>query len=129
MRALVALVQAVWLTGRIPQQLMWVIIVLIPKGGGDYRGIGLLEPMWKILEAIMDRRLNAILFHDCLHGYMAKRGTGTATVDAKLAQQLAYLEQHPLYRIFINLRKAFDTMDRRRCIKILKGYGIGPNMI
>jgi hypothetical protein len=28
----------------------WVVTVLIPKGGGDYRGIGLLEPIWKVLE-------------------------------------------------------------------------------
>ncbi len=27
---------------RDPRQLLWSIVVLIPKGGGDYRGIGLL---------------------------------------------------------------------------------------
>jgi hypothetical protein len=37
-----------------------VIVVLLPKGGGDYRGIGLLEPLWKVVEQIMDRRLNAL---------------------------------------------------------------------
>jgi len=45
---LVKLVQAVWDEGKIPIQLGWVVTVLIPKGGGDYRGIGLLEPIWKI---------------------------------------------------------------------------------
>jgi hypothetical protein len=44
-KALVQLVQAVWEEGKIPTQLGWVITVLIPKGGGDYRGIGLLEPI------------------------------------------------------------------------------------
>ena len=44
------LVNAVWETGTIPQQLGWIIVVLIPKGGGDYWGIGLLEPVWKIIE-------------------------------------------------------------------------------
>jgi hypothetical protein len=47
-KALVMLVQAVWDEGTIPTQLGWVVIVLIPKGGGDYRGIGLLEPIWKV---------------------------------------------------------------------------------
>ncbi len=37
------LIQEVWHTGYIPQQLCWVIVVLIPKGGDDYQGIGLLE--------------------------------------------------------------------------------------
>ena len=43
--ALLQLVQAVWEEGRIPTQLGWVVTVLIPKGGGDYCGIGLLEPI------------------------------------------------------------------------------------
>jgi hypothetical protein len=36
--------------GKIPQQLTWVIVVvLLLKGGGDYRGTGLLEPLWKVV--------------------------------------------------------------------------------
>ena len=82
--------------------MMWIIIVLLPKGGGDYIGIGLLEPMWKVLEVIMDKRLQAIEFHDCLHCFRTGRGTGTATLEVKLAQQLAYLEQVPLFGVFID---------------------------
>jgi hypothetical protein len=41
----VELVQAVWTHDIIPRQMLWSIVVLIPKGGGDYRGIGLLEPI------------------------------------------------------------------------------------
>ena len=53
-RLFVRLVYEVWRTGHIPQ-LLWVIVVLIPKGSSGYRGIGLLEPIWKVIEAIMDR--------------------------------------------------------------------------
>ena len=42
---MVKLVQAIWDEGKIPIQLGWVVTVLIPKGGGDYPGIGLLEPI------------------------------------------------------------------------------------
>ena len=45
--ALVQLVQAVWDKGKTPTQLGWVITVLIPKGGRDYCGIGLLKPIWR----------------------------------------------------------------------------------
>ena len=31
--------------GEVPQQMLWIIVVLIPKDGGDYQGIGLLEPL------------------------------------------------------------------------------------
>ncbi len=50
----VQLVQSAWTHGEIPCQLLWIIVVLIPKGGGDYRGIGLLEPIWKVIERIID---------------------------------------------------------------------------
>jgi hypothetical protein len=56
-RALAWLVQAVWDKGRIPLQLGWVDTVLIPKGGEDYRGIGLLEPIWKVIKRVMDHQL------------------------------------------------------------------------
>ena len=91
----VKLIQTVWNTGRIPQQMMWTIIVLIPKCGGNFRGIGLLEPFWKVIECVIDFRLKRVNFHDCLHGFVSVRGTGTATLEAKLAQQLAYIEQPP----------------------------------
>ena len=128
-RVLVQLLQTIWEHGSIPQQMTWMVIVLLPKGGGDYRGIGLLEPLWKVVEVLMDKRFLAIKFHDCLHGFLAGRGTGTATMEVKLAQQLAYREQEAWYQIFLDLRKAYDAMDRGRCLEILAGYGVGPKLI
>ena len=128
-RLFVQLVQAAWNHGEIPRQLLWIIVVLIPKGGGDYRGIGLLEPIWKVIERIIDHRLDAFELHDSLHGCRHKRGTGTAIIEAKLAQQLAHIELKPFYGVFLDLRKAFDAMDRDRCILILEGYGAGPRLV
>jgi hypothetical protein len=126
--ALVQLVQAVWDEGRIPTQLGWVVTVLIPKGGGDYRGIGLLEPIWKVIERVIDKRLEAIALHNSLHGCRNGRGTGTAVIEAKLSQQLAHIKQTPFYGVFIDLKKAFDAMDWERCLLLLEGHGAGPNM-
>ena len=53
----------------------------------------------------MNERLKCLEFHDCLHCFLAGRGTGKATMEVKLTQQLAYIEQVPLYGIFIDLRK------------------------
>jgi hypothetical protein len=49
-RLFVQLVQVAWAHSIIPHQLLWSIVVLIPKGGRDYRGIGLLELNWKCIE-------------------------------------------------------------------------------
>jgi hypothetical protein len=67
----VHLCTSIWNTGTVPQQMCWVITFLIPKGGGEYHGIGLLEPIWKVLEKVMDLRLDAIVLHDSLHGCLA----------------------------------------------------------
>ncbi len=56
-------------------------------------------------------------------------GKGMAILKAKLAQQLAHLEQETFYGVFLDLKKAFDAMDRQRCLLILEGYGRGSNMV
>ena len=72
--------------------------------------------------------MSGIEVHDSLHGFRAKRRCGTGIMEAKLAQQLAFVEQAPLFVIFIDLRKAYDAMDRERCIEIYVwgGYA-GPS--
>ena len=45
-----------------------------------------------------------------------------------MSQQLAHIEQTPFYGVFIDLKKAFDAMDRERCLLLLEGHGAGPNM-
>ncbi len=63
--------------------------------------------------------LNKIDLHKSLHGCCIKRGTGTAAIEAKLAQQLAHLEQVPSYGVFLHLKR---LMDRECCLLILEGY-------
>ena len=35
--------------------------------------------------------------------------------------------QTPCYVIFLDLTKAYDALDRSRCLEILEGYGVVPN--
>ena len=130
-RMLVKLVQNIWETGEIPRQMLWTIMVLIPKGNsGDFRGIGLLEVLWKVLEKVINARLSSSIdLHDALHGFRAGRGCGTGIMEAKLDQQLAFMEQRPLYGIFLDLRKAYDAMDRGRCMGILRDCGVGDKTL
>ncbi len=67
-RLFVHLIQAARTYKIILHQLLWIIVVLILKGGRDYHGIGLLGPIWKVIEHIIDHRLDAIELHDSLHG-------------------------------------------------------------
>ena len=45
--------------GELAEESTWQAVVLIPKGKGDYRGIGLVEVMWKVVAVILNRRLTS----------------------------------------------------------------------
>ena len=56
----------------------WTVLVLIPKSTTDIRGFGLLETLWKVVEALIYTCLRASLqMHNILYGFRADRGTGS----------------------------------------------------
>ena len=66
----VAIVQAALQDGTLAEECMWQTVVLITKGKGDFRGIGLIEVLWKAIASLLNHRLTvAISFHDTLHGF------------------------------------------------------------
>ena len=104
-------------------------MVLIPKGKGEFWGIGLVEVTWKLMTVILHRRqTTGLQLYDVLHGFWEGRGTGTATLEAKLLQQLAAMREEVMYVIFLGLTKAYDALDRSRSLLILKGYGVGERV-
>ena len=72
--------------------LAWTTMVIITKVAGDYKGTGLVEVIWKVLELIKNNRLwLSIILHDALHGFRQGRGAGTATMEENMSQQLAVI--------------------------------------
>ena len=49
-------------------------------------------------------------------GLHAGRGTGTATLEAKLPHQLVAMKEEVLYMIFLYLYKAYESLERYRCL-------------
>ena len=83
--------KALW-EWRLAVEATWKAVVLITKGGKDYRGIGLVEVVWEVVAEVLNLRLTAsITFHDFLHGFRACRGMGTTILKAKIIQQLSAL--------------------------------------
>jgi exonuclease III len=127
---MVELDQNAFETGELPTELPWSVLVLIPKGSGGCRMIGLLEICWKVISKIMDFRMKqGIGFDDSIHGFRAERGTSTANIEAKLQMQLSCARRHTLCQVFINLAKAYDTLDRGQTLEILEGYGLGKRIL
>ena len=102
--------------GTLAKDIMYQTVVLIPKGASrNFRGIGMVEVLWKTVTSLMNCRLTpAINFHDVLHGFRAGCGTGTSELEAKLLQQLTATREAFIFEVFLDLQKAYDSLDQDR---------------
>ena len=124
------LFQLAFQDGVIAEEAAWQAVVLILKGVGDYRDIGLVELIWKAVSVIINRCFTvAITYHDFRHVFRAGRGTGTATSEVKLFEQVAALKEAVFHAILLGLHKAYNTLNRSRCLGILEGFGVGPRSL
>ena len=74
---LVEIIQFLWETWYIPTEIGWTLLVLIPKINMDTWGIGLIEIVWKVVEAVINTRIKSIVqFHNVLHVFCSGKGTG-----------------------------------------------------
>ena len=80
----VVLVQTAIQEGRMAEEATWKEVVLIPKGGGCYRGIGLVEVAWKLETVILNHGFTESTAFQCvLHGFLAVCSTGTTSLMEK----------------------------------------------
>ena len=71
--------------GRLPEELIWTTMILLPKEKDKYRVIVFVEVIWKMITTIINNRLRtSISLHDHLHRSRQGRGTETAMLEAKL---------------------------------------------
>ena len=53
-----------------------------------------------------------VQFYDVIYGFRDIRGTGTTSLESKLLQKLTAMREEVLYKVFLELRKAYDDLDR-----------------
>ena len=98
----------------VPVKIAWARMVLTLKGKGKYRGIGLVEVLWKFCAVVVNCCLKTIVvLHDALHGFRTLRGTATstATLEAKLSQKLAGIAYDNIFQVLLYVRKAYNLLD------------------
>ena len=67
----------------------WKTVVLIPKKNGNFRGISLVEVLWKTGTVILNLHLGTVIaFHNVLHGFHNKRGIGNNSIEANVLQNM-----------------------------------------
>ena len=87
---------------------MWQTIVLITKGGGGgFRGIGLVDVLWKTITSLINLRITgAIYFHDALRGVLVVRGMINDALEDKLLQHLTSMREAAIFKVFLYIWKA-----------------------
>ena len=97
----------------------------MPKGNGEYRGIGLVEVLWKTMPGLINRITDkAFRFQDVLCGFREGRGTGIVSLKVKLLHKLTDMSEEVIYKVFLDLRNSYDTLDWERCLEIMVAYGV-----
>ena len=59
--------------------------------------------------------------HQALHGFRAGKVTLTETLEEKLAQQLVGISHEPLFQVFLDVWKAYASLNRGGYMEILQG--------
>ena len=68
----------------------------------------------------------AVDFYDMLHGFRSGRGTGTPSLESNLLHQITIIREEVLCEVFLDLRKAYRSLERERRMEIPVGYSIRP---
>nr|VZI44919.1 unnamed protein product [Spirometra erinaceieuropaei] len=130
---LTALFQEMWRQGEVPQDFKDATIVHLYKRIGNrqvcdnHRGISLLNIAGKIFARILLNRLNNHLEQGLLPesqcGFRRHRGTTDMIFAARQLQEKCQEMRTHLYSTFVDLTKAFDTVNREGLWKIMQKFG------
>ena len=82
-----------------------------------------------IVNIISCRFTTTITYHNSLHRFWAGCSTWTATLEVKLLHKVEALRDVVLHKIFLDLHKVYDDLDRSRRLVILEGYVVGPRAL
>ena len=129
---------AVWKGGCVPQQWKDATIKVLHKEKyrtecDNYRGISLVAHAGKVLLKVIAGRLsdycereNILPEEQC--GFRPQRSTVDMTFVVRRLQELARKKGTPLYLCFIDLTRAYDSVDRTLLWDVLARFGVPPRM-
>jgi len=126
------LITSIWKKEKLPEEWKESIIVPIQKKGdktdcNNYRGISLLPSTYKILSKILLSRLTpyakeVIEDHQC--GFRRNRSTIDHIFCIRQILQKKWEYNEEVLQLFIDLKKAYDSVRREVLYKILIEFGI-----
>ena len=131
------LLKEIWEQEKVPDDWKKGYLVKLPKKGDlsscdNWRGITLLSIPGKVLTRIILERLKTALdkvLRDEQAGFRQDRSCTDhiATMRIIIEQSLEW--QTPLYIVFVDFKKAFDSVDREVIWRLMHHYGFPPKYI
>ena len=129
----------VWRTGDVPQQWKDATIKVLHKKKdrsdcNNYRGISLVAHSGKVLLKMVASRLSNYceaegILPEEQCGFRPARSTVDMLFVVRRLQELGRAKQIPLYMCFIDLQKAYDSVDRELLWVVLARFGIPEKML
>ena len=131
-------IKLMWHQREVPQRWRNAVIKVLHKKDrtecGNYRGISLVDPAGKILLKIIATRFSAycearnlLLEKQC--GFRPHRSTTDRMFAIRRLQELGRKARVPLFLCFIDLQKAYGSVDRTLIWQVLARFGTPPQMI
>ena len=128
-----------WDSGKLPADFRDAVIVTLYKNKGEksdcsnYRGITLFSIAGKILARVLLNRLVPSIAEDILPetqcGFRSNRGTTDMVFALRQVQEKCREQNKGLYISFVDLTKAFDTVNREALWHILQRLGCPPKFL
>ena len=118
-KLMMELCRRVWDSRGMPDEWKTSVIVPIFKGKGDviscgsYRGAKLLEHAMKIVEKVLERRIQTLVNLKMQFGFMPGKGTVNAIFIVRKMQEEYQKKDKKLYMCFVDMEKAFDRVPRK----------------
>ena len=120
LETLTIIIRKAWEEGKVPQDWKDAQLVTIFKKGdrrvcGNYRGISLLSIPGKVFARVLLNRLSAQIdqfLPEAQCGFRGGRGTVDMIFSLKQIQEKCIEQNMPLYMVFVDFTKAFDTVNR-----------------
>ena len=133
------IIVSVWMTGEVPQEWKDATIKVLHKKMdrtecSNYRGLSLVAHAGKVLLRIVANRLGdfceeAGILPEEQCGFRPQRSTADMMFVVRRLQELGRTSNTSLEICFINLAKAYDSVDRMLLWEVLARFGVPPRMI
>lgn len=138
-KALLEMLNLMWEHQMIPQEWRDSMVVSIPKKGdvtdmNNYRGISLMSTVLKVLVTIVSARLDKGfesngLFSEAQAGFRRREECVTQAACLLEISKRRKIKGLPTYLMFVDLKKAYDTVPQEALMAKLDAYGVRGKML